>query len=178
MATDSPQIFLQDPIFTRFILPFLLVFFVVFAILEKTKLLGKENTKQINALVSFVIGLIFITVLSPTLVVQNLVLFLSVALVIVFVVLLIWSFVSGEDGFKLGEHKTFRTILLVTVLLAVGLGILWAFGVNLIGGQGSLINTLFGQVWSGPFWTNVIFGVLIAIALALVLGGARAAKKD
>ena len=53
---------LQAEIFTRFILPFFLVFFVLFAILEKTKLFG-EGKKQVNAMISFVAGLIFVSVL-------------------------------------------------------------------------------------------------------------------
>ena len=162
-------IFLQYPVFTRFILPFLLVFFLAFAILEKTKLLGGDN-KQLDALISFIIGLIFVTVLSPTLIVSNLVLFLSVALVIIFVFLLMWSFLSGEDGFKLSEHKNFRTIILVVVTIAVLFGSLWAFGVPLAGSSNSLFSALFAQSWSATFWTNVAFVVLIAVAIALVWG--------
>ena len=47
----AQEIFLQNWLFTRFAWPFLLVFFIVFAILEKTKLLG-EGKKQVNALVA------------------------------------------------------------------------------------------------------------------------------
>ena len=49
---------LQHWIFTKFALPFLLVFFIVYGVLAKTKVLG--DAKQLNAMVSFVIGLIFI----------------------------------------------------------------------------------------------------------------------
>ena len=97
MATDT---ILQSPVLTRFILPFLLVFFIVFAILEKTKIFG-EGKKQLNALISFVISLIFVSVLYPTMVVSNLVLFLTVALVVVFITLLIWGFASG--GTEIGD---------------------------------------------------------------------------
>jgi len=38
------------------VLPFLLVFTIVFAILEKTRILGKEDKKNLNAMVSFVIA--------------------------------------------------------------------------------------------------------------------------
>ena len=79
---------LQHEIFTRFALPFLLMFFVVFAVLEKTKLFG-EDKKQLNALIAFVIGLIFVSAVYPTLVVSNLILFLTVALIVVFVALLL-----------------------------------------------------------------------------------------
>src|SRR3989344_1899534 len=101
---------LQHWIFTSFILPFLLVFFIVFAILEKTKIFG-DGKKQLNALLAFVIGLIFVGAVFPKLVVGNLILFLTVALVIVFVTLLLWGFVTG------GEAKI------------EGKGIKWAAGI-------------------------------------------------
>ena len=50
---------LSSQLFVEVILPFLLVFAVVFAILQKTKILG-EGKKQIDAIVSLVIGLIVI----------------------------------------------------------------------------------------------------------------------
>lgn len=164
------QIFLQNWIFTRFALPFLLVFFIIFAILEKTNVLGKDK-KQLNALVSFIIGLIFVTVAYPTLVVNNLILFLTIGLVILFVVLVLWSFISGDEGFNLKDYKSFRTVLLIVVLVAVVAGVLWAFSVPLQGSGSSkgIIDFLFEQSWSASFWTNIIFVILIAVALAMIL---------
>ena len=152
---------LQNWIFTKFALPFLLIFFIVFAILEKTKVFG-EDQKQLNALLAFVIGLIFVSVAFPKEVVGNLILFLTVALVVVFVVLLIWGFVSG------GELKIESTGLkwaaggLTGVVVLVAL--VWATGID-----AGLFNLLFYQSWSGTFWTNVIFIAVIAGALALIL---------
>src|SRR3989344_6435799 len=101
---------LQHEALTDFVYPFLLVFFIVFAILEKTKVLGSEK-KQINAFVAFVIGLIFVAAVNPKIIVTDLVLFLSVALVIVFVVLLLWGFVSGSEA-KFGEgNKALKAII-------------------------------------------------------------------
>ena len=70
----AAETILQSTIVSKFILPFLLVFFIVFAILEKTKLLG-DGQKQLNALLAFVIGLIFTGAVFPKEVVGNLVLF-------------------------------------------------------------------------------------------------------
>jgi len=170
MATDSTQIFLQYPIFTRFILPFILVFALTFGILEKTKVLG-ESAKKLNAIVSFVIGLIFITILSPTVVLSNLVLFLSIALVIVFVIMVIWGFFSGEGKMEIlnGGKPGLKIAMFVILLIAVLFGVLWAFGVSLPTAGNNLVTALFNQPWSSNFWTNVIFGVLVAAALALVL---------
>lgn len=165
----NPPIFLQNSIFTTIFLPFLLIFFIVFAILQKTKVLGSDKT-QLDAFVSFIIGLILVTAFNYSTVINNLILFLSISLVIVFVILVLWGFLSGEEGFKLGDHKGFRTILLIGFAIVVIIAVLWAFGIPLSGGNGSVTGFLFGQVWSEPFWTNLIFVVLIGAALAIVLG--------
>lgn len=151
---------LQHWIFTRFGFPFLLIFFVVFAILEKTKILG-EGKKQINALVSFVIGLIFVSVSYPVDVVSNLVLFLTVGLITMFVGLLIWGFISGESKI---ESKGVKTLLGVIVFVGVVIAILWAAG-----WASTISDWLFKQDWSGPFWTNLLFIVMIAAAIVAML---------
>ena len=43
----------------EYFLPFLLIFAIIFAILEKTKILGKDKT-NVNVLVSIIIGLLLI----------------------------------------------------------------------------------------------------------------------
>ena len=74
----------SSPIFLDIILPFLLVFTLVFAILDKSKLLG-EGKKQINAIISLVVGLILIGFPFARNIVVNLIPFLVVSLVILFV---------------------------------------------------------------------------------------------
>ena len=157
---------LQSEVLTRFILPFLLVFFIVFAILEKTKLFG-EGKKQLNALISFVIGLIFVSVLFPVLVINNLILFLTVALVSIFVLLLIWGFIFGDaKGFKLPDWMKIGLVVITGIAFIVA--IIWATGfLDKIG------EFLFKQSWSKSFWTNFSFIIAIAIALALILSSKK-----
>jgi hypothetical protein len=152
----------QSEVLTRFILPFLLVFFIVFAILEKTKLFG-DGKKQLNALVAFVVGLIFVSVLYPTLVVSNLILFLTVALVSIFVILLLWGFIFGD----IKEFKPagwIKWILGIVVGIAFIVALIWATGF-----YDQIYGTLFAQSWSKTFWKNFAFIIVIAIALALIL---------
>lgn len=92
MALDN---ILQSDILTKFAYPFLLIFFIVFAILEKTKLFG-EDKKQTNALIEFVIGLIFVGFAYPKEVVSNMIQFLTVAIIVLFVVLLLWGFIFSD----------------------------------------------------------------------------------
>jgi hypothetical protein len=154
---------LQSEILTKFVYPFLLVFFIVFAVLEKTKVLGDEK-RQLNALVAFVIGLIFVGAVFPKLVVANMILFLTVALVVVFVVLLLWGFVAGDikEGFKVG--KGLKIFLMIVIGIAVVIAVFWATGVG-----GGFFDFLFSSSWSNVFWTNFLFIVVIAAALALVI---------
>ena len=157
---------LQHWILTDFILPFSLIFFLVFAVLEKTKLLGDSN-KQLNALIAFVIGVIFVGVAKPKLIVSNMILFLTVALVMMFVLLLLWGFVSaGNDGFTL--ETCMKYILWAVVGVAFVIAVLWATGV-----KGDAFNFLFGQSWSETFWTNLAFIAAIVIALVLVMRNSK-----
>jgi magnesium-transporting ATPase (P-type) len=109
------------------VLPFLLVFTIVFAILEKTRILGvdkvenKEYTKKnLNAIVAFVIA--FLVIASTTLVrVINEVL-ANVVLLIVLVVsflMLVGTFMgSGETTLKdyPGWMKFFMALIFVAIL--------------------------------------------------------------
>ena len=155
------ETFLQHWVFTQFALPFLLVFFIVFAILQKTKVLG-DDKKQLDALVAFIIALIFVGAIFPKLVVANLILFLTVAIIVVLVGLLIWGFVSGGEA-KI-EGAKIKVVAGIIVFIAVIAAVLWATGVGF-----EFLEFIFIQDWSKAFWTNVLFVVVIAAALALVL---------
>ena len=159
---------LQHWIFTRFALPFLLIFFIVFGILEKTKLFGDKKQK-LNALIAFVIGLIFVGATSPTLTVSNMVLFLTVAIVVMFVALLLWGFVAGEEGLKLKDAPSaLKWFIGVVIVVAVIIALLWALGIE--GGVFSgIYEFLFAQNWSVDLWTNIAFIAVVIIALAMIL---------
>lgn len=162
--------FLQNPILTQFVYPFLFIFFVFFAILEKSKIFG-EDKKQINALVAFVIGFIFITAIFPKEMVNNLILFLTIAIVIVFVVLMLWGFIMGGEGTKIFENspKGLKWAIGFFIIIVVAIAVLWAAGIDL----GHWIDELFHASWSSTFWTDFVFIVGVAAALAIVLGSGK-----
>ena len=160
----------QNWIFKDYILPFLLVFVLVFAVLEKTKLLGDEK-KQLDAIIAFVIGLIVVGVLFPKEVISNMVLFLSVSLVILFVFLLLYGFATGsKDGFELG--KGLKIFLGVIIGIAVIIAIIWATGINT-----SIFDILFRQGWSEEFWTNFVFILIFVFVVAWVYKSAGGKKE-
>jgi hypothetical protein len=164
--TNTGLTILQNDIFSKILLPFLLVFFVVFAVLEKTKILGDK--KQIHALVAFVIGLIFVGAVYPVLVVSNLILFLTVAIVAVFVVLLIWGFIFGDiKDSKLPKYLMIGLGIIATIAFIVA--VVWATGwwtniQELLNGNNGLGSTII---------TNAIFLIVIGVALALVMVGSN-----
>ena len=66
------------------ILPFLLVFVIIFAILQKSKILGAGKA-QIDALVSLVIAIVLIVFPTPRDIIVNLVPWLAVGVVVILV---------------------------------------------------------------------------------------------
>jgi len=165
------EIFLQHWIFTKFLLPFLLIWVIVFAILEKTNILG-EGKHQINAIVSLVMGLIFVGVAFPKEVVNNLILFLVVALMVMFVGLLLWGFISGgnlKENFLGG--KGIKIAVGIVILISLIVAIFWATGI-----ENNVVDFLFKQDWSQSFWINFLFIALVAIAVVFVMFGGKAAS--
>jgi hypothetical protein len=154
----------QHELATGFIYPFFLIFLIVFAILEKTSVLGKN--KQVNAMVSFFIGLVFISAFKPKIIVADLILFLTIALVVMFVALMLWGFLMNGKSLDIFDNASpglkwmFGIIIVVAVAAAV---------VSVTGLSSSFFDFLFGSSWSKAFWTNAIFVVSIAAVLALLL---------
>lgn len=160
----------QSEVATGFIYPFFLIFFVVFAVLDKSNILGKEK-KQLNAMVAGVIALIFVGALFDKVnILQNLILFLTISLVIIFVVMLLWGFVASDDkGLELAPGL--KNALIAIIGIAVVVAVFWALGV----GQ-SFFDWLFESSWSDTFWTNAVFLIVIAAALAVVLKAGGSSK--
>lgn len=74
---------------------FLLAFVVVFAILQKSKILG-DDVAKINSLVALAFAFIFVGMSAATNVVSTMVPWVAVALSVILMFLLLWGFVGGE----------------------------------------------------------------------------------
>ncbi len=159
----AEETILQHWILTKFVFPFLLIFFIVFAVLEKTKVLG-DDKKQLNAMISFVIGLIFVGSVFPKEVVGNLILFLTVSLIVVFVILLLWGFVSVDKQTEFSVGSGMKKFGAAVIIIATIIAVIWATGSG-----DFIIRILFKQSWSKSFWTNFLFIIAIAGAIATVL---------
>lgn len=148
-----------SPLLTQIIFPFLLVFVLVFAILDKTKILG-EGKRQINAIISLVIGLIFISFSRAVGIVVNLMPFLAVVLVIILVFYLMLGFVFNEkEGLNVPKGIKIAGGIVVLVALIIAILVVsdyWDRFLELFTGGGTLVST-------------IILLVVIGAALAIVL---------
>ena len=102
------------------LLPFLLVFSIVFAILEKTKILGADKT-NISAIVSIVVGLLVVVQKG---IVQTINLFLprvSLIIIVILMGLLVISMVMGKEfsGLKGGVLGFAIVIIIIAIILAL-----------------------------------------------------------
>ena len=160
--------FLTYPIFQDIILPFVLVFTLIFAVLQKSKLLG-DGVQQINAIISFVLAGMFVAFFKYVGWLQQFVIFLVIAIVILFVFLMIYGFAYAENGKGFVLGKNYQIVIGVMAFIGVIVAAL-------------VITDTWDKVYS--FFTasnigaNVIFIILIAIAIgAVVMSGKKSEDK-
>jgi len=146
---------LQSEFFTRLVLPFLLVFALIFAILDKSKILG-EGKRQINAIIAFVVALIFISFSSAVGITIQLMGFMAVVAVILLVFLLLYSFVGGkqeENWMKITFGIIIGIALIIALFVFTGF---WPVIVNAVSSGSNIV-------------ANVIFIAVIIASIAIVL---------
>lgn len=161
----------SNPLFRDFILPFLLVFTLIFAILDKSKLLG-EGKRQINAIISGVIGLILIGFAYPTGIIVKLVPFLAVSLVVLFVFMLIYGFLSGKK-----EGDVLNKGLKITLGIIFGLAVIVAV-LLITGAWGTVYGVLVEGEYAEKIWVNILIIAVIGGAIAIVLSsGGKGGEK-
>ena len=154
----TSHIFFQAPLFREFILPFLLVFTILFAVLDKTNVFG-EGKRQINAIVSAISGLILLAFPASRDLIVNLIPFMAVVLIILFIFILLYAFVAGDtkDLFSKGIKVTFGIAIAIAVVIAV-----------------LVFSGVWDDIWnsirtSSSIAINIFFLVIIVLAIAVVL---------
>lgn len=151
-------------LFTEVLIPFLLVFVLVFAVLQKTKILG-DGKKQIDAMVSLALGLILIAVPKARNFITNITPWLAVGLVVILIYLLLFGFVGSDlkNGIQLEKWQktTFASLaaIFVVALVLVYSGV-WDKIFNGTSGTESWLPT-------------IIFIVVIIAAMIIALGGKK-----
>jgi peptidoglycan/LPS O-acetylase OafA/YrhL len=151
-------------LFAEGILPFLLVFVLVFAVLQKTKVLG-EGKNQIDALIALAVGLILIAVPVARDFIVNIMPWLAVGLVVILIFLMLSGFVGSDnkEGLKLGKGVK-NTFLGLAALFVVALVVYFS----------GLWDLLFdGGADYGSWLPSVVMLVIIVAAVVVAIGGKK-----
>ena len=111
MAIDISGLYFFMPVFS-----FLFVFIIVFALLKSSKLLG--DVPFANFFISFIMAIIFISFSSLEFYVRNIIPWVAVLIVIIFLVLLVVGFATKDFWIFLGNKLAWVSIgLLVLIFL-------------------------------------------------------------
>jgi len=148
--------------FLTYLLPFALIFTLVFAILQKTKLLG-EDKKQIDAIVGLLVGLFLIAFPAARDIVVKLMPFLAVCVAILLVFMLLYGFVSGKkegDILSKGWKYAFYALIAISLIIAL---------IVITGYWDTLTNYLFNDATGSQIWINALVIIVIAGAIIAVL---------
>jgi len=153
--------------FTEMLLPFLLVFVVVFAILQKSKILG-DGKAQIDAMVALVVGLLLIGVPGPRDIIVGIMPWMAVGIAVILVFLILYGFVAGDLSSAPKWMKIIFGILAGLFTLVVAL---------YVSGLGNIILGWLSWSGSSDVWMNVLMIALVFGAMAVAIFGAKK-KKD
>jgi hypothetical protein len=166
MAFEDTLGLFTQPLFSYVILPFLLIFTVVFAILEKTEILGKDK-RQINAIVSFVFGLVSIGVPAAMGIITKIIPIIAVIIVIFLAFMMVFGFIGGTPGGNLpkGLQTAFGIILGIAMLATIA----WATGA---------LSFIQAQDWAGTAMTTGVVVIFIIAVIAIVVTSAPAKGKE
>ncbi|MBS3066226.1 hypothetical protein J4205_00225 [Candidatus Pacearchaeota archaeon] len=150
---------LSSELAIRIVYPFLLIFVLVFAILEKSKILGEEK-HQINSIIALVIGLITIAFSWATNIIINLMPFLAISAVVLLVFLILYGFVAStnKDGLQLDKN--------LQVALGVLAGIVVIIALIVATGQWDRVyNWMFVDYGSGPQYGEIFYYLQLLLEL-------------
>ena len=122
--------------FYRVFLPFILVYAVVFAILEKSKIFSggeaeRENVRNVNSVIAFVFGLFVVASIQTVTYIQSLITNIVVFIIFILVVLILLAFIFGDEYVQLlqdehGKLKGWVAWTVASIVLIVALSVLFS----------------------------------------------------
>jgi hypothetical protein len=154
------------------LLPFLLVFTVVFAVLQKSNILG-EDQNNLDAIVAFVVGLLFVAA-SKAVSIINEALPQVMILVVVGLGFLLMLGIFAKPGGTVFDDLGKNTRLVIQIVMAVAVVLIFLGVIKLDNGQSWLS---YGWNYLIYFWDSavigsiVIFLVVIGVIFFVVKGG-------
>lgn len=163
--TYGGQTILSHPIFVETILPFLLIFTIVFAILQKSKFLG-DGKRQLDAITALAIALIVISFAQAVGIILQLIPFLAVSLVVLLIL-----FILLGAFWKDSIPKGYGTFMAAIVTVAVAIAVMY-----FTGAWEWMLDLLYGRTGDSDMIANIIFIVIIVAAVIAVVWKSK--KKD
>ncbi len=161
------------------ILPFLLVFTIVFAILEKTKIFGVEKVgdkqitkKNINAMVAFVIAFLVIASTRLVAVINEVMANIVLLLILGISFLLLVGALFGDKEFTLKDFPGWVTVF--TIIMFTGVVVIF---LNALG----WLNYLFFlfENWNAEWAASIIFMIIVVGFIVFITrGGESKPKKE
>ena len=182
--------FLREFGFFDIVLPFLLVFTLVYAILEKTKILGtvkiKDESianKNLNSMVAFVIGLLVVATANVVRAInESLPNIILLAVVSFSFLILIGVFMKSEELDFSNKHKGWYKAFVILIFIGVVAIFLNSIYTISNGQEYSLLIVVLNYILTG--WDTAVFGsiiMLIVIIVAIILitkSGNKEKKKE
>ncbi len=160
---------LSSPIFVETIFPFLLVFTIVYALLQKTQVLG-QGKRQIDAIVALVVGLLVVSFGYATNIITSLVPVLAVSAVVILIFMILAGMTFKQGSFELpnGIKVTIGILAAIVVIVAlmVASGVWNYFWSYVSAGDSSVLIT------------NVVFILIIVGALAAAIFSSPKAEPE
>ncbi len=166
MAIDITGIYFFIPVFS-----FLFVFFIVYAILVKTKVLGESA--WVNIFISFIMAIIFLSFSSLELYVQMIVPWFIVLVVCVFLVMLLGGFASGKMSDVI-SNKAFGWAVIILLIVIFLLAAVKVFNpifhpdLGVTSGEGTSMLEQIRDAAGGKFLGTFIL-IVVAAAVSWVL---------
>jgi hypothetical protein len=156
--------FLSSPFVMQIILPFIILFLVIYAVLQKSKILGGDN-KLLNIAVSLAMALIAVSFASPINVITSIIPVFAIAIVSLLVLMIVFAFADGKDKFEL--NNGIKYAVWGAVGFAVVAMVIWSSG----------IWTIITKKTNTELLWNIIFFVIIAAVVAIAASGSGGEKK-
>jgi len=160
--------FLNEFGFYDVVLPFLLVFTIVFGILEKTKLFGVEDKKpkkNINAMIAFVIALFFVASTNLVAGAREFLPNIVVLLITLMSFMMLVGFFYADKEFSFETHTFWKVFLTIIFFIGVILLSMHAFVPDVFEG--------FGSFWSSTTGVTIIFLAIIVLTVYFVTMGKK-----
>lgn len=158
--------------FYSVLLPFILVYAVVFAILQKSKIFSYDDggseakhVRNINSVIAFVFAIFVVASLQTVMIIENLIINVVIIIIFMLVVLILLGMIFGSEYqnlFKNADGQLNKKIAypLAIIIFLIALGILFAFM--------GVLDWLMGW-WGGRSLDNELFTTIVVIGLVAAI---------